>query len=721
MIDAVRRCRVLFACALLAAPFAAEAQQPIRGYPVESYAARAALETRLRAVPEPDSMRVWIRRLSAEPHTAGQPGSRRVAEQLRDRFRSFGLEAELERFEALLPMPLTRELELLGREPYVAVLAEPPLAADGTSAEAVGVPTWNAYSPDGAVTAPLVYVNYGTPEDYAVLDSLGISVAGTIVIARYGRSWRGIKPKVAAERGALATLIYSDPRDDGYWHEDVYPEGPMRPPTGVQRGSVMDMPRYPGDPQTPGWGSVDGARKLPLDSIITFSPIPVLPLGYGDAEPLLRSLGGPVAPESWRGALPLTYRIGPGTADVRLRLEFDWSVRPLYNVVARIPGSVWPDQWVVLGNHHDAWVNGAEDPISGMVAVTEAARALAALLDGGWRPARTIVIAGWDGEEWGLIGSTEWGEHHRAALDQSGVAYFNSDSNSKGWLNAGGSHSLERFMEEVARDIHDPERGVSVLEAQLARRAATSTDTATERRFRLDALGSGSDWTVFLDHLGMAAVHANYGGDGPSGIYHSAYDSFDFYARFKDPTWRFGVAQAQTLATMVVRMADAPVLPFEYGSAVQTYRGYVDEIEKRAAADPRMNGLDLRAVRAALDRLERVAEAHERVVGELARTSSAALAARRDALGEANAVLYRAERRLSDDAGLPDRPWFRNLVYAPGFYTGYGVKTMPGIREAVEDLPDLAVAQREAARVAAALDAYAAEVERATALLARVR
>jgi len=711
---------VLFVIAASAPAQAQQALQPVRGFTAASLAERAALEARLRAVPQPDSIRFWLERLSSEPHIAGQPGSLRVAEQLRDRLKSFGLDAKLERFEAYMPMPRVRELELLAPERYRAILAEPALSEDRTSEVAARVPTWNAYSPDANVTGQLVYVNYGTPEDYAVLDSLGVSVAGKIVIARYGRSWRGIKPKMAAERGAIATLIYSDPRDDGYFAESVYPNGPMRPETGVQRGSVMDMPRHPGDPQSPGWGSVEGARKLAVAEIQTLSPIPVLPISYGDALPLLRNLTGPVAPESWRGALPITYHIGPGAANVRMRLEFDWQVRPLYNVIATIPGAVWPDQWVVLGNHHDAWVNGAEDPISGMVALMEAARGLGHLLSTGWRPARTIIIAGWDGEEWGLLGSTEWAEHHRAELDQKGVVYFNSDTNSKGWLSADGSHSLERFMEEVARDIRDPQRNVSVLQAVLARRASQSTRPDSLPGFTIGALGSGSDYTAFLDNLGLASVNASYGGDGPSGIYHSAYDSFDFYRRFKDPTWQFGVAEAQTLATMAIRMADAAVLPFEFTSVARTYRGYVDEIVKGAEAKAATKGLDMRAVRAAIDTLDRAATRYEAAYRKAATANARDLMQRGGALAELNSALYRAERSLTSAQGLPDRAWFRHLIYAPGFYTGYGVKTMPGVREAVEDRPNREVAQREAARVEAVLRAYAAEVDRAAALLERL-
>jgi N-acetylated-alpha-linked acidic dipeptidase len=680
-----------------------------------------------------------MRLLSEEPHEAGTERSRRVAELILQRFRSYGLDARIERFEALMPRPVARSLELLAPTRYTAVLKEPAYAEDKDSDDADQLPTYNAYSADGDVTAPLVYANFGLPDDYRVLDSLGIDVRGKIVIVRYGGSWRGIKPKLAHEHGAVGTIIYSDPRDDGYWPDDVYPAGPMRPEHGVQRGSVMDMPTYPGDPLSPGWSSVEGSRRLAREEAATLVAIPVLPISYGDALPLLRALRGPVAPESWRGALPITYHIGGDTtARVRLALRFDWQTRPLYNVIARIPGSTWPEQMVVYGNHHDAWVNGAEDPISGMVTVLEAGRAFGTLLKSGWRPQRTIVLAAWDGEEWGLLGSTEWVEHHGEALRRGGVLYLNSDTYGRGWLSVSGSHSLERFFEEVARDIRDPKSGESALEVLLrrererrARRAKANDDAdapdssaadsskADPVAFRIDALGSGSDYTAFLDWTNIPTIHANFGGESRDGIYHSIYDSFDHYTRFNDTTFRYGVAQAQTGGTAVLRMADAPVLPYEFGSVARTYRTYVDEIAKEAAKSDSTKALDLAPVRAALDRLDSAAIRLETAMASVSAAPSARLRANRARLAEVNRLLHQSEQALGDTAGLPRRPWFRHLIYAPGFYTGYGVKTMPGIREAVEQR-DLVEARRESARVAAAIDRLTASVDRAAAGLAEV-
>jgi N-acetylated-alpha-linked acidic dipeptidase len=702
--------------ALLAAA-SLQTPAPIRGFPRSMVADQVRREQTARLVPNPDTLRALLRSYSAEPHEAGTERSRHVAELILARFRGMGLDARIEQFDALMPRPVARTLELVAPERYTAQLEEPTLPEDPTTSQrTTQLPTFNAYSPDGDVTADLVYVNYGVPEDYHVLDSLGISVRGKIVIARYGRSWRGIKPKVAAEHGAIGCLIYSDPRDDGYWVGDIYPKGSMRPWQGVQRGSVMDMPTYPGDPLTPGWGSVPGGRRLPLAEVKTLEPIPVLPISYGDAVPFLKNLAGPVAPESWRGALPLTYHVGAGPARVHLAVKFDWQSRPLYDVIATIRGASAPDQWVIFGNHHDAWVNGANDPISGQVALGETARALAALLKTGWRPARTIVLAAWDGEEWGLLGSTEWAETHADELRAKAVAYYNSDTNEKGWIGIAGSHALETFFTELARDVPAPDGG-SVLEAwRDHQRRVRQRDSAPDTAFTIGALGSGSDYTVFLDHLGLPTANLAYGGATQSGIYHSIYDSWTFFERFLDSAYTYEALQAQTMVTALLRTADAPVLPLQFGSAARTWRRYVDEIDKLATKNDTTKALDLSAVRAALARLDSAAARYDSALARLDGLTPAQVTGRRAALAGVNRQLARTEQALADSAGLPRRPWFRHLVYAPGLYTGYGVKTLPGIREAVE-LRHAAEAQAEAARAAAALARYAAAVSQAGAAL----
>ena len=708
----------LVLAAVLASPLRAQQTPTIHGFPNALLDSQRRHEALVRAVPSRDTLRALVRRYAAVPHEAGTERSRHVAELILARYRALGFDAHIEQFEALMPRPVVRRLELVGPTHSVALLREPALARDPTSGQIDQLPTFNAYSADGDVTGELVYVNYGRPEDYHVLDSLGISVRGKIVIARYGQSWRGIKPKVAAEHGAIGCIIYSDPKDDGFWVDDPYPTGPMRPATGVQRGSVMDMPLYPGDPESPGWASVPGGRRLTQAEATTLMKIPVLPIGYGDALPLLRSLTGPVAPEAWRGALAITYHIGSGPARVHLVTKFDWKTRPLYDVIATVRGATWPDQWVIYGNHHDAWVNGAEDPVSGQAALNETARAIAALVKTGWRPARTIVFASWDGEEWGLLGSTEWAEAHADELRTKAVVYYNSDTNEAGWLEVNGSHALERFVMEVARDVPDAKVATSALQAQLdhARSQRAAKDTTSDTTFTIGALGSGSDYTAFIDHLGVPALDIRYGGAAHSGIYHSIYDSYTFYERFLDTGYVYGVTEAQTMATAILRMADAPLLPYEFRAAARTYHKYADEIGKLAGENDTTKGLDLSAVRAALGHLDSAAAVWERSSALL--DGAVGVERRAAALAAVNHQLALTEQALADSGGLPRRPWFRHLVYAPGAYTGYGVKTMPGIREAVE-ARRTAEANDQAARVAQAIDRYAVAIRAAAEALDR--
>ena len=707
---------LLFVVAILAAPLAAQQDLTIHGFPKAQQDSERSHEALVRGVPSRDTLRALVRLYSAVPHEAGTERSHHVAELILARYRALGFDARIEQFEALMPRPLIRRLELVAPTRFVAGLREPALAQDPTTGQTDQLPTFNAYSADGDVTGELVYVNYGRPEDYHVLDSLGISVRGKIVIARYGQSWRGIKPKVAAEHGAIGCIIYSDPKDDGYYVDDTYPTGPMRPSTGVQRGSVMDMPLYPGDPESPGWASVPGGRRLSQAEATTLMKIPVLPIGYGDALPLLRAMKGPVAPESWRGALGITYHIGAGPARVHLVLKFDWKTRPLYDVIATIPGRLWPDQWVIYGNHHDAWVNGAEDPISGQAALNETARAISRLVKSGWRPARTIVFASWDGEEWGLLGSTEWAEAHADELRTKAVVYYNSDSNGAGWLAASGSHALERFVMELARDIPDPKVGKSVLQARLdhERSQRVAKDTSSDTTFTISALGSGSDYSAFIDHLAIPSTDIGYGGAAHSGIYHSIYDSYTFYERFIDSGYVYEATEAQTMATAILRMADAPVLPYDFLAAARTYHKYADEIGRLAGANDTTKTLDLSGVRTALVHLDSAAAAWDH--SSAAVDAAAGWEQHAVALGKVDHQLATTEQALADSAGLPRRPWFQHLVYAPGAYTGYGVKTMPGIREAVE-ARHATEAQGEAARVAAVLDRYAAAISAAAAAL----
>jgi len=562
--------RKLVACftLLATAAYAADTtpSAPLRGYTAEHSATEVSWEQKFRALPEADHIRENMRRLSARPHHVGSPYDKDNAEWMVAQLKSFGLDAKIEQFETLFPTPKSRHLELLGPTKFVAKLEEPTIAIDPTSNQhAEQLPTYNAYSHDGDVTAPLVYVNYGAPADYEQLEKMGVSVKGAIVIARYGETWRGIKPKVAAEHGAVGCLIYSDPADDGYARGDIYPNGPMRPPDGVQRGSVMDMPTYPGDPQSPGFGATAGGKGgtlIPLAEVTTITKIPVMPISYSDATPFLKALGGQIVPSAWRGALPFAYHTGPSKVMAHFAINFNWDRKPLYDVVATIPGATMPDQWVIRGNHHDGWVNGAADPLSGASAQLEEARGLGALLKQGWKPARTIIYCWWDGEEPGLLGSTEWAEFHADELKQHGVAYFNSDGNGRGFFRAEGSHSLENFIGSVTKDVDDPEVKMSVWKraklAEAARPAgagrgggggeegaAAGGDKRADTR--IGALGSGSDYTVFIDHLGVPSANIGFGGeDQGGGQYHSIYDDFYYYTHFGDTNFAYGKALAQT-------------------------------------------------------------------------------------------------------------------------------------------------------------------------------
>jgi N-acetylated-alpha-linked acidic dipeptidase len=739
------------AASLLLLSAAARVDGDLRGYTSESSKVERTWESKFRAIPDPARMREALRRLAARPHHVGSPYDKDNAEWLRDQFMSYGWDATIEEFQVLFPTPKERLLEMVAPVKFTARLDEPAVAQDPTSGQkSEQLPSYNAYSADGDVTAPLVYVNYGVPADYDELERRGISVKGAIVIARYGGSWRGIKPKVAYEHGAVGCLIYSDPKDDGYSQGEVYPNGPFRPKDGVQRGSVMDMPVYPGDPLTPGVGATKDAVRLDRKDATTIMKIPVLPISYGDAQPLLAAMTGPVAPDGWRGSLPITYRVGPGPARVHLKLAFDWSLKPLYDVIAKLPGSQYPDEWVVRGNHHDGWVNGAEDPLSGTVAELEEARAMGELLKQGWKPKRTIVYAAWDGEEPALLGSTEWAETHADEIAKKAVLYFNTDGNGRGFFGVGGSHTLERFIGEVERDVVDPETNLSVWKRAQAQTIASgdkkSRGEARDRAdLRIDALGSGSDFSPFLQHLGVPTLNGGFGGEDGGGIYHSIYDSFYWYTHFSDTSFVYGKALAQTVGSAVMRMADADLLPLEFGNLAETVQGYAAELKElhdhvaaqiaetnRELEDgvfaatndphsplqpPKVQPLAPALNFAPLDNadgsLMRAASRYEKAYG-------AAIAAGADAatFARVNDIVRRADQALLDDKGLPKRPWYKHLLYAPGLYTGYGVKTVPGVREAIEQKA-WAEADVEIGRVAAAVQREADLVNRASDVLSK--
>ncbi len=729
-------------------------QAPLVGYSPRASQSEREWEAKFRAIPDPANLREYMRRLSARPHHVGSPYDKDNAEWILAHFKEWGLDAHIERFDVLFPTPKVRVVEMLAPTKFTAKLEEPAFAVDPTSNQkSEQLPTYNAYSIDGDVTGPLVFVNYGLPEDYEKLDRLGISVKGAIVIAKYLHSWRGVKPKVAAEHGAIGCLIYSEPQDDGYTRDNVFPLGPMRPADGVQRGSVMDFASAsPGDPLTPGIGATPDAKRLSLKEAKSITKIPVLPISYGDAQPLLAALAGPMAPDVWRGSLPIPYHVGPGPAQVHLKVAFNWDTKPVYDVIAKIPGSVAPDEWIIRGNHHDAWVNGAEDPISAQVSLLEEARTLGLLLKQGWKPRRTIIYCAWDGEEPMLLGSTEWVETHADELREHAAVYINTDGNDRGVLNMGGSHSLEQFINGVARDIEDPETKMTVWQrAELNKidEAKSAKDPEKLRKelrqrtdLRIDPLGSGTDFTAFIDHLGIATLNLGYGGEDEQGIYHSIYDDFYWYTHFSDTDFVYGRALAQTVGTSVMRLADAEVLPFDFVDFADTVEMYTKNLQKlladkqeeirernqeldegmfKATFDPRRPTiapvreevpphLNFAPMQNAVDSLTRSAKHYQQALSQKQATLGNDVVAAK--LGALNRELMQSERRLTNADGLPRRPWYKHLLDAPGVYTGYEAKTVPGVREGIEQ-KRYAEAEQEMVRVAKALEDEAALIESA--------
>jgi N-acetylated-alpha-linked acidic dipeptidase len=688
------------------------AAETLLGFDAAGSAAQRALEADFDSRIDAREMEAWLRDLSFEPHHVGSPKGYANAQRLAELFTSWGYATEIAEYEILFPTPKTRELELVSPGSFTASLTEEALDEDpSTSRTQDLLPPYNAFSRDGEVEAELVFVNYGMPADYEVLERHGISVEGKIAIAKYGRSWRGIKPKLAGEKGAIGTLIYSDPLDDGYGQGETYPQGPFKHESAVQRGSVMDMPTYPGDVLTPGIGATPDAVRLDRADAPTITEIPVLPISHKDAMPLQAAMGGDVVPAEWRGGLPITYHMGPGPARVRLKLEFNWTMVTAYNVIARLEGSEFPDEWVIRGNHHDGWNHGAADPISGLVALMAEAKAVGELAQAGNALARTLIYAAWDAEEPGLIGSTEWVEHHAAELSEHAVAYLNTDGNSRGFINIGGSHTLEKLMGGVTADVIDPQTGVSV---DARRRAMLTLEGSNARikneaknraQLRISPLGSGSDYTPFLQHLGIASINIAFGGEAQDGSYHTLYDTYEHYLKFRDPGLYYGVALAQVAGRATLRIANAQRLPFEFAGLTDNIALYLSEIEAltdalRSGTEDTNSLIDAGTYDLALDPTKNLGAPSSnqpvpyfnfaRLHNALTRLDAAATAYEgkvdQPASAEVNRLLYSSERLLTRGHGLAGRPWFKHHLYAPGFYTGYGVKTLPGVRESIEQL-----------------------------------
>lgn len=717
------------------------------------------LEKQFDGMISPPQMSTWLKDLASEPNHVGSPHNKANAEWVLAQFKAWGWDAKMETFQVLYPTPISESLELLTPAPFKATLTEAPVPGDETSGRTKNqLPAYVAYQGDGDVTAPLVYVNFGMPADYEALARMGVSVEGKIVIARYGAGWRGLKPKLAQEHGAVGCIIYSDPQQDGYGESDVYPKGGARPAQGFQRGSVVDLTTSPGDPTTPGVGSTEKAKRLSREDSPTVLKIPVLPISYGDAQHFLQALEGDVAPANWRGQLPITYHVG-GTdaARVHMAVKSDWSLKTLYDVVATLKGSQHPDQWVMRGNHRDGWVYGASDPLSGHVAMMAEAQAIGKLAKAGYKPKRTLVYLSWDGEEPGLLGSTEWAETHAADLQAKGVIYINTDNIERGFFGAEGSHAYEHLVNQAAADVTDPETGVSVaqrlrgaLQVMAAQPGANETTRAQAKLasdpahdLPIGPLGSGSDYSAFIGHLGVASLNLGFGGEGHSGgVYHSAYDTWEHYTRFDDPGLAYGGALAKIAGRLVLRVADADLPLQRYGNFAETVATYNDELKKLAsgkreaqvaqarliaggyyklADDPtRGSGpptalkpvpdIDVAALDAAVAHLKASAAAYD-----------AALAAKGTGLPKATQAklfdMQRAlEQSLTSDVGLPGRPWYRNLIYAPGKFTGYGAKTLPGVREAIEE-ERWADADKYAGLTAQAIETYAGKLDAATKLI----
>ena len=719
---------------------------------------RITLERNFDDAINPDEMRDWLERMSSEPNHVGSPHDKVNAEWELAQFKKFGWNAHIETFDVLYPTPLSEAVELLGAKPYRATLQEPPMAGDSSgTAKDPALPAYVVFQGDGNVTAPLVYVNYGMQDDYKTLQRMGVSVEGKIVIARYGAGFRGLKPRLAQEHGAIGCLIYSDPADDGYSVDSTYPDGPARPPQGIQRGSVMDVTLFVGDPLTPGAGATADAKRLAIADSPVILKIPALPISYADAQVLLQSLNGPVAPKEWRGALPITYRAGPSASNVHLAVKSEWNRKTIYDVVAVMKGSMQPDSWVLRGNHRDGWVFGAADPLSGQVSLLEEAKAIGKLASLGWQPKRTIVYLSWDAEEPGLMGSTEWVESHAAELQQKAVLYINSDNNNRGFLSAGGSQDLEHLVNMVADDVIDPEMNVSVAKRLRAKMQIEGASKGAgeeakidgkiainpTRDFPIHALGSGSDYAPFLEHLGVASLNIGYTGEGYSrGVYHSRYDTFDQFVRFGDPGLAYTALLAKTVGRLVLRAADTDLpiqQPGDFADQVVQYLESVKKLEAdqrnaastqatmlanhafELAADPTKSSgtpvallavpaIDLSRMEAAVQRLSASSKAYDAAYAQnAARLSSAG----RKHLAS---LMQSIDQTLTPPVGLPGRPWYKNLIYAPGRYTGYEAKTLPGITEAIEE-QRWGDANTYARLTADALNAYSARLDQATAAL----
>jgi N-acetylated-alpha-linked acidic dipeptidase len=687
------------------------------GFAPSSVDAQTSAENKFLDTVTPASARRWLAAMTEDPHVAGTPAEKKVADYVLARFKEFGLSAEVVRYDVFLNHPRHVSLKLVSPVQEELKLREDPYDVDKDSTAEGMFPAFHGYGASGKAEGQVIYVNYGSPADFARLASMGISVEGRIALVRYGGAFRGLKVKEAQDRGAAGVLIYSDPRDDGYMSGDVYPDGPMRPESAIQRGSVLFLSHMPGDPSTPGWPSTTGARRVARAQMTNVPKIPSLPIAYAEAKKIFRHLGGPVVPAEWQGGLPFAYHVGPGAARIAMDVVMDEGLKPIYNVIATIPGNVEPEKKVILGNHRDAWTHGAVDPNSGSAAQLEVARGLAAAIKGGWKPKRTIILASWDAEEYGLVGSTEWAEEHAADLQKNAVAYLNGDAVVTGPnLGMSGTPSLLPLAMNAARDVPDPRTGEPVLAGWESRQRTTwaqqtpvDINAREDAKFfpRLSPLGSGSDYTVFLDHLGIPSFDFSF--SGGYGVYHSVYDNFRWMEKYGDPEFLYHAAGAKLWGLMAMRLANADVVPLRHATYARDLQVDLDNLRRDAVrrartvpapdsdARPSITP-DFAPILAALEQLRSAGDAADRAADAAVGNRDAA------ALRRINEVLTSVEASFLEARGLPNRPWFRHMLIGPGLTTGYAPWPFPALQEALEK-KDAAMFAAESGRVVAALNA----------------
>ena len=688
---------------------AQEAAAPIAGF--RDPAAQHKLEDRFMAAPDAARAGEHLRALTAEPHLAGTPGDRKTAEYVAEQYRKAGLETEIVEYRVWMNYPA--EISVRTQLPDGRSFTGPNperVAGDPFQSDPRVVTAYNGFSPSGEVEAEAVYANYGRPEDFRKLKEMGIDVAGKVVVVRYGSNFRGVKAHTAQLNGAAGVIIYSDPIDDGYFKGDIYPRGAWRPESSVQRGSIKYIFKYPGDPTTPGIASLPSlpeAQRTPPDKAANVPHIPTTPLSYGDARPILENLGGPESPREWQGALPFTYHVGPGPVRVKLRLKQDYAYRTIWDVIGRVRGRELPDELVINGNHRDAWVYGAVDPNSGTAAQLEAVAGIGTLLKTGWRPRRTLVFASWDAEEFGLTGSTEWVEQHATEL-AGAVAYLNIDAAVAGPnFTASAVPSLKPFVREVAKAVASP-KGASLYEAWLAQKPKPDQATpgsagghesagSAPTEAKIGDLGSGSDFTPFLQHAGVPSTDVSSEGD--YGVYHSVFDNFEWFRRFADPEFRYLQQMARVIGLEALRLSEADVLPYDYENYGREVVAHLEAVQKKAASSLGKDAPDFTAALAAARRLEAAGKA-----ASDAQRNPATDAAR------LNRILRETERALLLPDGLPNRPWYRHSIYAPGEFTGYAAVVLPGVAEAI-DAADAARAREQLDRLAEALNRAATLLE----------